>query len=95
MVRCSQMLMVVNQPVINDKLASLEAAVNDCASQLIAKLRRDPEEISEPYVKQFNSLKTNSALFGALKTSGNASEQAPIIFCNFIGNTIVFTRNIA
>ena len=52
---------------------SLEAAVNDCASQLIAKLRIDPEELSEPvetFVKQFNSLKTNSALVGALKTFG-------------------------
>eukprot|EP00057_Strongylocentrotus_purpuratus_P017237 XP_011671711.1 PREDICTED: uncharacterized protein LOC105441859 [Strongylocentrotus purpuratus] len=61
------------EPPCNDKLASLEAAINDCASQLIAKLKRDPEELSEPvesYVKQFNSLKTNSALVGALKNFG-------------------------
>ncbi|PIK61737.1 hypothetical protein BSL78_01291 [Apostichopus japonicus] len=71
-VRCSRMLMEVKPPC-NDKLASLETAVNDCASQLIAMLRCDPEELSEPvesFVKQFNSLKTNSALVGALKTFG-------------------------
>jgi hypothetical protein len=33
------------EPACNDKLASLEAAFNDCASQLIATLRRDPEEL--------------------------------------------------
>ena len=64
---------VGGEPACNDRLASLEAAVNDCASRLIAALRRDPEEISAPvetFVKQFNSLETNSALVGALTTFG-------------------------
>ena len=55
------------------KLASTEASLHSCTTRLIEKLRKDPGELIEPaeaFIRQFNSIKTNSALATALKTFG-------------------------
>ncbi|KAG1662450.1 hypothetical protein GQR58_020947 [Nymphon striatum] len=65
-----------------DKIATLESALNECTSHLITMLKQDPEEFSEPieaYLKQFNSLKTNSAFVSALKTFGKYTGAAPAL----------------
>ena len=55
------------------KLSSLEVSLHSCTTRLIKMLKKDPEEYFEPveaYIKQFDSLKTNTAFVGALKTFG-------------------------
>lgn len=55
------------------RLASMEASLHSCTTRLIEKLRKDPGELTEPaeaFIRQFNSIKTNSALATALNTFG-------------------------
>lgn len=75
-VRSSNLSDYENDDIVNAgaiKLASTEASLHSCTTRLIEKLRKDPGELIEPaeaFIRQFNSIKTNSALATALKTFG-------------------------